>query len=437
MLRAALLVLALVTACAGDFSVALDESSTGPSELEASGANSSDETSSSDSSSSSSPDSSVDDSTSSSSSEAGPTDTGCDDVETCIPCGEFQEPDASCAGAFPDRPLCDVEAGTCVQCSATDTSSCGGDTPVCVEGECVGCSYHDQCPDTACDAATGACFVDTCVHEVDADGGETFTSVTSALADGCVVVVHERDGGLPYTESTLISGLKIAIVAADGEQPTLQGVDGDPTFLIDQGSTVYLAGLIVRGNTAAEGISLDEATTYVDDSQIVQNGGGGVSAVGGDLVLRNSFVSGNGGNDFSATTGIRAEGTHVNIAYSTISFNDGDGADSFQCDAATGTLRNSIVLGTDPTSFACPGVSAEYTAFDDVIAGPGNVDVSPASGAWFVNPASDFHLTATGSSVFSTIAQWSDGDPSTDIDGTDPRPSSDGSADVAGADVLP
>ncbi len=445
-MQRALFIALLLAACAGDFSVQLDESSEGSGT--ASTGDSVADTSSSDEGSSessadptTSPDSSgtgTSDPDTTSSSESSSSSTGtCDTIEECVPCGDFENPDAACAENFPERPVCNVESGSCVQCSPDNAAACDGSTPVCSAGECVGCSFHDECPDTACDISTGACFDDACVREVDGDGGEIYSSLTTAIDDGCVVILHERNGDVPYTESVDIDGIKVAILTADGEDPQVQGVGGSPTIHIGVGSTVYIVGMRLRGNTGAAGLDLDDGTVYVDDSQIVQNAGGGVVGTGGELHARNSFVGGNGGNGFSPTTGLELDGVDVSLSYVTVAFNEGDGADSFQCSATTGTLRNSIVLGSDPASFDCPGVSADHTAFDDVIAGAGNEDVSPASGAWFANPVSDFHVTVSGASTFSAVAEWTTGDPAADIDGTDARPSSDGSPDVAGADVLP
>jgi hypothetical protein len=65
---------------------------------------------------------------------------------------------------------------------------------------------------------------------------------------------------------------------------------------------------------------------------------------------------------------------------------------------------------------------------------PGNA-AAPFMSAWFVSyAAGDFHLSGTHPAVINTAAIWITGDPPTDIDG-DPRPTTDGTPDVAGADV--
>lgn len=445
-----LTLVAPILACAGDFSLVLEGSSTEGATLETSPAeetstdgSSTNATSSESSSGPSDPDTtgSVSEPSSESSSPDpdttdGSSSAGCTDLSNCASCEDAPNPDAACAEAFPDRPLC--EAGDCVQCSEADSSACEGTTPVCTAGSCVGCTYHAQCPNTACDISSGACFDDLCIRDVDGDGGETYSTISAAIADWCVIRVHGRDNDVPYTESVVVDGLTVAILVPNGEDPILQGVGGDPSLHVGTGSVVYLKGLRLRGNTEAEGVRIIDGSAYLDETQIVQNAGGGATSTGGQLHVRNSFIAGNGGNGFSATTGLNLNDTEVDISYATIAFNQGDGADSFQCVATTGSLRNSIVIGSEldpePSSFSCPGVSADHTAFDNVIAGAGNIDVSPMTGAWFANPASDFHLTASGALVFANVALWSSGDPLEDIDGTN-RPAVDGTADFAGADV--
>ena len=73
----------------------------------------------------------------------------------------------------------------------------------------------------------------------------------------------------------------------------------------------------------------------------------------------------------------------------------------------------------------------------DEVVDPGNVntgDFSDVSG-WFINTVSgDFGLSGMHPVAIDTAAQWTSGDPPTDIDG-DPRPTTDGAMDFAGADV--
>jgi hypothetical protein len=437
--RLAAVPLALLAACSGDFSINVDEdssSSSGGDDPSSSGPGSGDPSSddTDPDSTSSEPDSTGEDTLTPDTSEDSSSETGCTVVEECFPCDDAPDPDGACAAEFDDRPLCGPD-GLCVACTEEDTTTCTGDTPVCESGSCVGCTYHDQCSMTACNMVTGACFDDTCVNEIDADGGVEFITISSALEDGCVLVLHERNGAVPYNETLDLSDMTVAILAADGERPTIDG-SSTPSIEVSAGGMLFLEGIDIRGNVDASGLSVMQSDAYLDRVAIVQNSGDGIVIDDGHLQLRNTFVSGNGEN-FSPTTGIRSSDATLTITYSTVVFNEGDGADSFQCASSTGTIRNSIVLGVDESSFDCPGVTASYTAFDDTVAGMGNMDVSPAMSGWFLNPASNFHLTAAGAIVFDDLALWMTGDPTTDIDGTESRPNEDATPDVAGADVVP
>jgi hypothetical protein len=62
------------------------------------------------------------------------------------------------------------------------------------------------------------------------------------------------------------------------------------------------------------------------------------------------------------------------------------------------------------------------------------MNVGALQAGWFTSLSSDFGLTGAGEAVFGDVAQWEVGDPATDIDGTDLRPTEPG-PDVAGADV--
>ncbi|MFY0531584.1 hypothetical protein [Nannocystis pusilla] len=82
-------------------------------------------------------------------------------VDTCGWCTGFTG-DTTCSDVDAATPVCDPESGKCVECTVEDASACAGETPVCdaESGTCVGCSEHAQCPNTACDIETGACFPD-------------------------------------------------------------------------------------------------------------------------------------------------------------------------------------------------------------------------------------------------------------------------------------
>jgi hypothetical protein len=309
-------------------------------------------------------------------------------------------------------------------------------TPICnAVNECEGCDFHEQCAGTACDIATGACFAADCVVEVDGDGGADYQNIQAALVDGCVVLVHELDGvGVPYIGALSVDGIKVAILAADGEEPIVQGTGGNPSLSLTNDATVYVQGLTFSQNTV-EGIRADGATLYLDRAQVVGNTGGGIlleNAASGHL--RNCFVGGNGGGAMSSR-GLGVVGSSLDILYTSVVRNDAGTDDSLSCNlAATVTARNSIFVGRDPASVNCTPLTATNSAFDEAIVGAGNVNVGAIDNEWFEDVfTGELHLLPAGLTVFADIAQWAAGDPLVDIDG-EPRPTEPG-PDVAGADI--
>jgi hypothetical protein len=323
--------------------------------------------------------------------------------------------------------------GRCVACTPSNIGACEGTTPVCdgAVNECVGCGFHEECLGTACDIATGACFEDGCVVEVDGDGGADYSNIQAAIADGCVVIVHELNGGDTYSQFE-VDGVQVAVLAADGEEPLVAGLAGNPSLSVTGGAVVYVQGLTFSGNTMAEGVSVNGANLFLDRSQIVANSATGLTLANDAIAqVRNCFVALNG-NQFQDDHGISVASSSLEISYSTVVANDGNGADSLECTDAVTTVRDSILLGADASSVACPNIDAAANALDEAAAG--NVNVGALNPSWFDNFPDDFHLTPLGLAAFEDIAQWDAGDPPTDIDG-DARPTQAGAPDVAGADV--
>jgi hypothetical protein len=350
--------------------------------------------------------------------------------EACVPCTD----DAECLAKGPGAPVCSDE-GRCVACTPSNAGACEGVTPICnAVNECEGCDFHEQCAGTACDIATGACFAADCVVEVDGDGGADYQNIQAALVDGCVVLVHELDGvGVPYIGALSVDGIKVAILAADGEEPIVQGTGGNPSLSLTNDATVYVQGLTFSQNTV-EGIRADGATLYLDRAQVVGNTGGGILLENAaSSHLRNCFVRGADG--FAAVT---SDGSTVDILYSTL-VGVLDTSPALTCDAGV-VARNSIIVsratGGDP-DIACPA-AITYSALELDYPGEGNVELGALTSGnqdtWFTSyMAGDFHLVNPPANLL-TAALWQAGDPLVDIEGA-ARPSEVGTADVAGADL--
>lgn len=348
------------------------------------------------------------------------------DGTVCVPCSM----DAECLDRDPSRPAC-TDEGACVACTPSNAQACEGMTPVCdgAVNECVGCRFHEECESGACELATGACFDGACVVQVDGDGPGDETTVSAAIADGCIVVVHAAAGG--YPESVAIDGgITVAILAAPGESPTVlgEGANGLPGFDISGDATVYMQGLDVSGNDGGGvGILVDGASVWLDRTVVGANSGGGIALTGSaDGHLRNCFV----GGDVSDVAAVDATGSSVDILYTTIGGGFG-GAAALRC-SGTGTIdvRNSLLVArTDDPEIDC--------ATDSLVTSATEAELGDMNTNWFTAggfAAGDFHLSASAPAQLLTTAQWMTGDPATDIDG-DLRPGVNATADVAGADV--
>ncbi|MEX1361811.1 MAG: hypothetical protein AB1Z98_01700 [Nannocystaceae bacterium] len=362
----------------------------------------------------------------------------------CGTCDQTVDGDMACAGADELLPLCVGEA--CVACRDGATEACDTQLLVCdVEtNTCVPCSEHDDCAVGACELSVGRCFPSDSVQvAVDGDGGQDETSLVAALGmvpDGGygVIRMHELDLANPYTGGLLVDGGKtIALLAAPDESPIIQGTGGNPGVRVEAAGTIlYADGLSIAGNTGGLGVNIDEAFAWVDRSRIVQNSGGGILASNGaELTVRNCFV----GGSVNGVSALDIDGSAATLSYSTVIAGFGGAAVALSCSpGSTVGVADSIVLiesANEPVS--CAEATFDRSASEVDLPGATNVNVGSFddTSTWFVNVSGgDFSLTTSGDETFIDIAQWNEGDSSTDIDG-DPRPTTDGAPDYAGADV--
>ena len=377
-------------------------------------------------------------------------DEACKDVEApfcepvsgeCVACDGMADPDGACAGEDPFLPLCVGEV--CVACTAEDPVVCDQQRLLCdgTTNACVPCTEHGQCGSGACELGVGTCFPPGRVVHVDGDGEPLPTqraqALSVAIADVApnthgIIVVHELDGGAFYGPVFVDGGRIIALFAAAGEAPMIQGYGGNTGMSVeDDGTALYMDGIQIRGSDGP-GLRVSGAYAWVDRSRIVQNSGGGVVAeAGAELVLRNCFVGGN-----VEANVVELQGATAEVLYSTLGAGLGV-TTSLACDApSTVTVRNSLITSRSAdVEVVCTGLDASYTAAEALLDGTSNVALGDMDVAWFDGfNAGDFGLTAMHPAAVDTSAQWTVGDPPTDIDG-DPRPAVDGTPDFAGADV--
>lgn len=363
-------------------------------------------------------------------------------TEECVSCQEMDDPDGACAELDASNPLC--VGGVCVACTPENPIVCDDQRLLCDSdtNACVPCTEHDQCTSGACELAVGLCFPEDFVVHVDGDGGADYTSIVAAVNavdDGTygVIIVHELTGGVSYQAAggLIVDGAKIiALLAAPSEAPIIQGTGMNPGLRAqDAGTVLYVDGLTLS-NGAAQGLVVDEAFTWADRSRIVGNDGGGIVAQNAsELTLRNCFV----GGDVNDINALEAIGANVTALYSTVGGGFGS-ATALTCDVGSSVaVRNSLLVArTDGDELACPPATVERTAAEMDLGGTNTV-VGPMDTLWFVGYGTGaFSLSAMAPASISTAARWMAGDPATDIDG-DPRPTTDGAMDYAGADAVP
>ncbi|PRQ09168.1 right-handed parallel beta-helix repeat-containing protein [Enhygromyxa salina] len=361
---------------------------------------------------------------------------------TCVGCGGMSDADQACAGVDPGLPVC--LADVCVACTAEKLGSCGGTAPVCdvSSNACVACGDHDQCPDSACNLAVGSCFEPGAVLHVDgdnadcdnADGTEehaycTLTDALTDIPDQTRIIVHEH--GDSYEESVEIT-TTVALFAADGERPVLEGVDGGPAITVLADGRLFARGVdLAETGDDGVGLIISDGQAWIEGARVTNNQGGAIRMNGGMLQLENCFVGGGAGADDI----IDIESGEVSLIYSTIGAGNNNDSRALVCTAESGvTIRNSIIVALhDEPEIACD--SADIV--DSVTEADPEMNFDNNS-LWFLDASNgDFSLdAATYPDQISGMANWRTGDPRTDIDGN-LRPTADGTPDFAGADRLP
>ncbi|MFO0634118.1 MAG: hypothetical protein U0168_14830 [Nannocystaceae bacterium] len=323
--------------------------------------------------------------------------------DTCMPCTA----DDQCSEKSSAAPACQSAgelAGHCVQCTALNDNACEGNSPVCDDGtsSCVGCSFHEQCPDSACRIATGGCFDPGQVFTV-GNGGD-YSSIDQAVTilGGGDEIVLRVISGPDFNQTVTVSGAGTAYALLDDDPSDMvlpqwiNSMDAAATLRVESGAEVYVQGLrlALNGNAAHAAVEVDDASVYLDRTAVVSNNGGGIALTGGAYALvRNCFVGGNG-NQFQAHHGVSATDSTLDIVYTSVVANDGNGADSLACTGSGGTVRNSILLGSDTDSVDCPGVSLSENALDAALAG--NTNVGALNAGWFAGLPDDLHLQPAG-----------------------------------------
>lgn len=370
----------------------------------------------------------------------------CSEAGECVSCEAFADGDAACSELDAASPLC--VSGACVQCTASSSELCTGETPICDEASniCVPCTAHEQCGEAACNLFTGACLpADAVVH---VGVGQDFATITEAVAsfgpgEEGTIILHEDS----YDESVVVGGgrvlafLRLDFLYILGGEPSLQwGATAAPQLSVNDATVILDKIGLVGNNSGQQALVLQGGKVWVDRSFIVFNQTGGILAENSaELVLRNSFVKGELGE-----IALEVNNASAQVLYSTLANISFSSVPALKCTNPIDLeVRNSIIVTQQNVDQAddidCEGALITYSATESVLAGEGNVSVGNFYNfdptLWFVGYlGGDYHLQNDGLTVFQDIARWQSGDPKTDIDG-DLRPTVDGSPDYAGADV--
>lgn len=393
----------------------------------------------------------------------------CSKKGECVPCTGL--------GACPnDAPACNASSGLCVECRPGDAVACSGNTPVCDDSSssCVACTAHDQCPESACDLFTGACFPTSSVYWVNQNdpnckpdlGTEddpfcTIADAMTAAAGGKSAVIKIFQG--VYTGPVVVpSGLSLAILNVDIASKGKVGLKGGNESLLQaqSGAKLLLDGLTISGNANGNGMVSTNAAVWFDRCElgdsakaglsatvsdlrvhrtlIANNGLVGIDVSGGSLSLVNTFVTING--KIGKGGGISAHDTAtLKLLYTTVIANEAAAgfAPNIVCDEGQGwdvTVRNSAIIAKGGDSLNCVA-TVTTSAVDGMVTGDGNFlidfDTLPTYFA-----AQGGIYSAKAQTALATVGRWLAGDPATDFDG-DLRPTQDGAPDFAGADRVP
>jgi len=374
----------------------------------------------------------------------------CGDAGECVDCSGMSDGDGACAELDANAPACNA-AGECVACTTDNATACGGDTPIC-DGEaftCVGCSFHEECQAVgmpACNLIAGNCIEGLVQVEANSPNSGSIQAILDSdfdtyAVDGQLAIVLSSGGG--NHTITVADGRVVALVSADFDDTTPKAIRGDggaPTLTVDgDGTTVFLHRVSLLGNLNDYGIlASNSAQLFADSTQVSQNSGGGISLTSGAQGhLRNCMVGATAGANV-----IEVADSNLDMLYTSVgSGYFAGGGLALSCSGTSEVdARNAIVLGLGVPggeAVVCDGATFTTSAGNLVLDGTGNVAVGDSGNdndievSWFEGYTNgNLSLTEAGATIFADIAQWTEGDPTFDIDNESRE-----EADYPGADV--
>jgi hypothetical protein len=344
----------------------------------------------------------------------------------CFACGGIE-----CGEVSPAEPLCDQATGLCAACLCDDAA------PVCdpESHTCSVCTAHGDCPDSACDLWTGACFPGAATLWVDGAGrcddagpGDKETPLceldvaferVSAAAPGHQAV-RVRPGQLQRSRPAAGPGAaRGGARACDRRARRSGGHDHrrehggagrrsrrckllvDALHLANSGADGFTVRWGRPGSTASASARRRCTASPPKACELVIRRGvlvgnvlAGVSLAGGSLRLENSYVSKNGNPQTGAGGIYLAEGAELDAVYSTWVENRGQAGTPFAVSCSDDgakekvTVRNSLAINLGSNTL-CEGATVEHTGWStDMVTGE-NMIIALAD--------LDAYLTADGS----------------------------------------
>jgi hypothetical protein len=358
-------------------------------------------------------------------------------------CSGVLNANASCAGQDPTTPLC-VD-GECVECTSGNTSGCDDARPICnPTNECMACTEHHHCPDSACHLdgpRAGRCF--DLVEVGQATDGQNLAQSIESLPFSGRLVIHLFPGDYELDSTLTVSdNQEVAII---GTGNLIKSNSGGPVWVGGEG-ILYLDNVILRNDEPWwDGLRCRGQSVWIDNSQIRDNHAGIDAGIGCHVHLRRSSVYSNeylgitlgsqarlrcensliARNGFGANSGgaLQLINAQLDFAYCTVAQNystNNTNDHSLACFNSSGIIRNSIFSSYEDSIYTenCDNLEFETSALDTSGFGESNVNVGTASSDWFVSaPNGNFRLSPTGVAEIGDIAIWQEGDPETDIDG--------------------
>lgn len=373
------------------------------------------------------------------------------------------------AQCFAPTGICELPSNTCVQCTATQASACGGANPVCgAGGSCRGCTSHAECLGSNTCLPDGSCANPSDVAYI-APWPKGTDNPACSMATPCTKIANALATGLRYLklygttdEAVTIQDRDVTMLADPGA--TLTRTNNGNILIVDGTSNVEIYDLTINGasgngagislptggsqaltltrvtmsknNGTGGAITVSGGTINLYQSTVALNSGGGISLTAASFDLENNIVAQNGG------PGTMYGGLHINqlgsgahtIEFNTITQNGGvsGSAAGVACEfiAQPISFGNNIVYGNSSRQVSGPNCAWTYSDIGpDTVAGTGNVNVDPK----YADPGDgNFHITGS-----SRVINQADPDATlaVDIDG-DARPQG-GQRDIGADEFTP